>query len=53
MQLLIARLYVEGLINSRPFHITYVEEAYCTVDSDSSVGWRLKPDGLLSAFQQE
>ena len=31
----------------------YVEEAYSTVDSDSSVGWGLKPGGSLGAFREE
>ena len=36
---LIARLYITGLDkNSKPFHSIYVEKAYSTVDSDSSVG---------------
>ena len=26
-------------LNSKPFRSMYVEEAYITVDSDSSVGW--------------
>ena len=33
---LIARLYIT---NSKPFRSMYVEKAYSTVDSDSSVGW--------------
>ena len=28
----------------------YAEEAYSTVDSDSSVGWDVKPGGPLGAF---
>ena len=28
----------------------YVEKAYSTVDSDSSVGWAHKPGGSLGAF---
>ena len=37
---LIARLYITVLgLNSKPFHSIYVEKAYNTVDSDSSVGW--------------
>ena len=32
----------------------YVEKAYSTVDSDSSVGWgRYKPGGPLGAFREE
>ena len=27
-------------LNSKPFRSMYVEKAYSTVDSDSSVGWR-------------
>ena len=26
-------------LNSKPFHSIYVEKAYYTVDSDSSIGW--------------
>ena len=26
-------------LNSKPFHSMYVEKAYSSVDSDSSVGW--------------
>ena len=37
---LIARLYITGLgLDSKSFRSTYVEKAYSTVDSDSSVGW--------------
>ena len=35
---LIARLHRPGL-NSKPSRSMYVEKAYSTVDSDSSVGW--------------
>ena len=31
----------------------YVEKAYSAVDSDSSVGWDVKPGGPLGAFREE
>ena len=36
---LITRLYISPGLNSKPFRSMYVEKAYSTVDSDSSVGW--------------
>ena len=31
--------FVIAGLNSKPFHSTYVEKAYSTVDCDSSAGW--------------
>ena len=40
LHFLIARLYIKGPgLISKPFRSIYVEKAYSTVDSDSSVGW--------------
>ena len=38
---LITRLYITARpgLNSKPFRSMYVEKAYSTVDSNSSVGW--------------
>ena len=38
VEFLIARLYIKAGLNSKLFRSTYVEKAYFTVDSDSSVG---------------